>query len=150
MQHAITTIMLTKKAITVALFAVVIASSLVVVSGLAGSTLAAAKKRNEVTNTMVLPTTAAGKNQNAYGTVPTVAFGKDQSKSTLPAVLRSDKSGSSAKPVSADSGSSSGPAAHTTSMSSKELKVLYRCESNAASNGGLTLTEVKDCYTKAF
>jgi hypothetical protein len=38
----------------------------------------------------------------------------------------------------------------TTGISKKDLKTLSKCESGAAADSDLTLTEVKYCYNQAF
>jgi hypothetical protein len=126
-------VMHTKK-ITMALFAIVIASSLIVVSGgLVGSAFAAKKKV---------------KQDDAYGTVPTISTDKD--KSSLPAVLREDNKSNSPKSQSANAGDSSGASGDTNSVSAKDLKSLSKCQSGAAADGDLTLAEVKGCYSQVF
>ena len=38
----------------------------------------------------------------------------------------------------------------TNTVSAKALEALLRCELNAATNGHLKLSEVRDCYIQAF
>jgi hypothetical protein len=105
------------KRITAALFAIAIASSLIVVSGdLLGSAFAAKKGRDsaEITNTIVDPN------------------GTDKS--------------SSPKSQSTNAGESSPTAGASSNISGKDLKSLSKCQSDAAKDGDLTLTEVNDCY----
>ena len=125
-------VMHTKK-IMMALFAIVIASSLILVSGLVGSAFAAKKKV---------------KQDDAYGTVPTISTDKD--KSSLPAVLREDNKSNSPKSQSANAGDSSGASGDTNGVSTKDLKSLSKCQSGAAADGDLTLAEVKSCYSQVF
>jgi hypothetical protein len=113
-----------------ALFIIAIATSLIVISGLVGSAFAAKKAK-----------------QDEYGTVPTVALGKD--KSSLPAVLREDKS-STPESQGANTGDSSGDTGDTSGISAKDLKSLSKCQSSAATDGDLTLAEVKGCYSQVF
>ena len=114
---------------TAALFAIAIASSLIVVSGFVGSAFAAKKVK-----------------QDEYGTVPAVASDKGKDKSSLPAVLRDD----SPKSQSANAGDSGGATGDTSGISAKDLKSLSKCQSGAAADGDLTLSEVTDCYSQVF
>jgi hypothetical protein len=118
--------------ITAALFAIAIASSLILVSGggFVGSVLA--KK---------------AKQADEYGTAPQVASDKSKDKSPLPAVLRDD----TPKSHSVNAGDSGGSTGQSSSgTSAKDLKSLSKCESSAAADGDLTLAEVKDCYRQVF
>lgn len=133
-------VMFTNRTIMVALFTIAIASSLIAVSGFVGSAYAA--KNGKITKN----------DANQYGTVPTVATGKDNkgdNSDKLPAVLRSGGSDDQkSKSTSAD-----GPSAatgDTSSISAKDLKSLSKCQSGAAADGDLTLGEVKDCYSQVF
>jgi hypothetical protein len=135
--------MFTNRTIMVALFTIAIASSLIAISGFVGSAYAATKEKK-----------VKADNENEYGTVPTVSLGRDSkannnSDDKLPAVLRSDNSGDEkSKGTNAD-----GPSAatgDTTSISSKDLKSLSKCQAGAAADGDLTLAEVKDCYSQVF
>lgn len=47
-------------------------------------------------------------------------------------------------------GSSSDNAGNTNNVSAKGLEALLTCESDAAANGDLKLSEVRDCYLWAF
>ena len=47
-------------------------------------------------------------------------------------------------------GSSSDNAGKTNNVSAKGLEALLTCESDAAANGDLKLSEVRDCYLWAF
>jgi hypothetical protein len=116
-----------------ALFAIAIASSLIVVSSgsLVGSVFAKKAKQDE------------------SGTDPTVSsLGKDTS--SPPAVLRPDSKSDPQKTPSADAGDSSGTTADTNGISPKDLKGLSKCESDAAADGDLTQTELMDCYHQVF
>jgi hypothetical protein len=95
---------------TAALFAIAIASSLIVVSGFVGSAFAATKK---VTN-------------------------QNEDKSSSP------------KSQSANAGDSGGATGDTSGISAKDLKSLSKCQSGAAADGDLTLSEVTDCYSQVF
>ena len=118
------------KRITAALFAIAIASSLIVVSGgFVGSAFAAKKVK-----------------QDEYGTVPAVASDKGKDKSALPAVLRDD----SPKSHSANAGDSGDTTGDNSGISAKDLKSLSKCQSGAAADGDLTLAEVRDCYRQVF
>jgi hypothetical protein len=101
--------------ITSALFAIAIASSLILVSGgLVGSAFAAKKERDGQTNTITDPN------------------GIDIS--------------STPKSHSENTGDSNGITGDSNGFSSKELKKLSKCQSDAAADGDLTLADVKDCY----
>jgi hypothetical protein len=109
-----------------ALFAIAIASSLLVVSSgsLVGTVLAKKAKSTD---------SAA------------------EDGASLPAVLRPDGKSDPQKTPSADAGDSlSGPTGDTSSISPKDLKKLSNCESDAAADGELTQTEVMDCYHQSF
>ena len=106
----------------VALFAIVIASSVIVVSGgLVGSAFAVTEK---VTN------------QNAYSMVPIISLGQD--KSSFP------------MSQSANPDDSEWTTADTNAIPAKDLKSLSKCESSAAADGDLILAEVIDCYHQVF
>ena len=134
-------VMFTNRTIIVALFTIAIASSLIAVSGFVGSAYAA--KQGKLTKNDV----------NQYGTVPTVVTGKDNKgddNSQLPAVLRSDSSGDQKSKSTKADGPSAATGGDTSSISAKSLKSLSRCQSEAAADGDLTLSEVKDCYSQVF
>ena len=121
-----------------ALFTIAIATSLVVVSGGGGI--------------VVVSAFAKKAKQDESGTVPTVSSSLGKDTSSMAAVLRPDSSRSDAhKTPSADAGdSSSGTTGDTNGVSAKDLKSLSKCQAVAAADGDLTLSELKDCYTKAF
>ena len=125
--------MFTNRTIMAALFTIAIATSLVVVSGgFVGSAFAAKKVKTQ--------------DDDAYGTVPAVALGKD--KSSPPAVLREDDSPKSKS--TNDAGDSSRSTGDTSGISAKDLKSLSKCQSDAAADGDLTQAEVRDCYRQVF
>jgi hypothetical protein len=136
-------VMFTNRTIMVALFTIAIATSLIAVSGFAGSAYAAPKKKIVKENS-----------ENEYGTVPTVSLGKDNqgndNSDKLPAVLRSDDKPDDQKSKSTNADGPSAAAGDTTSISAKDLKSLSKCQSGAAADGDLTLAEVKDCYSQVF
>jgi hypothetical protein len=105
---------------TAALFAIAIASSLIVASGFVGSAFAAKKEGSSIypKNTIT----------NSHG---------------------EDKS-SSRKSPAASAGDSSGATGDTSGLSARELKKLSKCQSGSAADGDLTLAEVKDCYGQVF
>ena len=108
-----------------ALFAIAIASSLLVVSsgGLVGTVFA---KKAKSTDSVA------------------------EDDASLPAVLRPDSKSDPQKTPSADAGDSSGTTADTNGISPKDLKGLSKCESDAAADGDLTQAEVTDCYSQVF
>jgi hypothetical protein len=135
-----------------ALFAIVIASSVIVVSGgLVGSAFAVTEK---VTN------------QNAYSMVPIISLGQDKSSfpmsqsandvggddssdNTYQILLPEDKS-SFPMSQSANPDDSEWTTADTNAIPAKDLKSLSKCESSAAADGDLILAEVIDCYHQVF
>jgi hypothetical protein len=126
-----------------ALFTIAIASSLIAVSGFVGSAYAATKEKK-----------VKADNENEYGTVPTVSLdkgnkGNNNSDNQLPAVLRSDNSGKE-KSKATNANGPNAATGDTSSISSKDLKSLSKCQSGAAADGDLTLAEVKDCYSQVF
>jgi hypothetical protein len=135
-------VMFTNRTIMVALFTIAIASSLIALSGFVGSAYAA--KNGKITKN----------DANQYGTVPTVATGKDNkgdnNSDKLPAVLRSGGSSDDQKSKSTNADGPSAATGDTSSISAKDLKSLSKCQSGAAADGDLTLAEVKDCYSQVF
>ena len=106
---------------TVTLLAIAIASSLIAVSsGLLGSAFAAKKGRDNP----ILTNTITDPN------------GTDNSRSP--------------KSQSIKTGDSSSNTGSANSISGKHLKSLSKCQSDAAKDGDLTLTEVKNCYSQVF
>ena|SRR6187200_1291176 len=112
-------VMFTKRT-TAALFAIAIASSLIVASSFVGFAFAAKKEGS--------------------ATYP---------KNTITNSDGEDKS-SPRKSAASGAGDISGATADTNGLSTKELKKLSKCQSGSAADGDLTLAEVKDCYSQAF
>jgi hypothetical protein len=113
--------------IMVALFAIALASSLILASGLIGSAFAAKKNKgndNPPTNTII----------NSDGT--------DKSSSPQSQSVNGGGSGGG-DDSSASTGNSNG-------ISAKDLKSLSKCEAGAAQDGDLMQTEVADCYSQVF
>ncbi|MFL6402176.1 MAG: hypothetical protein ACJ71M_01670 [Nitrososphaeraceae archaeon] len=111
--------MFTKRT-TAALFAIAIASSLIVASSFVGFAFAAKKEGS--------------------ATYP---------KNTITNSDGEDKS-SPRKSAASIAGDTSGATADTNGLSTKELKKLSKCQSASAADGDLTLAEVKDCYSQVF
>ena len=105
---------------TAALFAIAIASSLIVASSFVGFAFAAKKEGS--------------------ATYP---------KNTITNSDGEDKS-SPRKSAASSAGDISGATADTNGLSTKELKKLSKCQSGSAADGDLTLAEVKDCYSQVF
>jgi hypothetical protein len=104
----------------VALFAIVIASSLITLNvGFGGSAFAATARRVTLQN-----------QDNAHKT------------------LLNDKSNFQSQ--SADAGDSIGPTGKASGISVKDLRNLLKCESSAAADGELTSAEAVDCYRQVF
>jgi hypothetical protein len=101
---------------TAALFTIAIASSLIVASGFVGSAFAAKKANQKPDDDMYR----------------TLSDGQDKAASP--------------KSHSASTGDSDRSVGDTSLLSSKELKKLSKCQSDAAADGDLTLGEVKVCY----
>ncbi|MFL6462323.1 MAG: hypothetical protein ACJ71J_15510 [Nitrososphaeraceae archaeon] len=111
--------MFTKRT-TAALFAIAIASSLIVASSFVGFAFAAKKEGS--------------------ATYP---------KNTITNSDGEDKS-SSRKSAASSAGDISRATGDTNGLSTKELKKLSKCQSGSAADGDLTLAEVKDCYSQVF
>lgn len=107
---------------TAALIVIAFASSLIVTSGggVVGSAIAAAKKENQ-------------KSDDGMNKILSASQDQDKSDPTK---------------SSTTSGDLSGDVGNTNNLSTKELKKLSKCQSGAASDGDLTLGEVKDCYSQ--
>jgi len=104
-----------------ALFAIAVASSLMVASGgIAGSAFAA-KKNSQKSDT-------------------TLPDGKDGVSGPMSNTVNLPNSGTSPQ----DSNSNG------NSVSKSDLNSLSKCQSGAAADGDLTLSELKHCYTQAF
>ena len=118
--------MFTKRT-TAALFAIAIASSLIVASGFVGSAFAAKKSQ-----------------RSEDDTYKTMSDGKDKISGPRPNVDNLGVSGLSPQDNSPSS------AQDSSGISSSDLKKLSKCESGAAENGDLTLADVNDCYSQVF
>jgi hypothetical protein len=105
------------KRITATLFAIAIASSLIVASCLVGSAFAAKKERSITSDP----------------------------KSTIINSDGEDKS-STRKSNTANTGDSSGATGDSNGFSGRELKNLSKCQSAAAADGELTLADLSECY----
>ncbi len=104
-----------------ALFAIAVASSLMVASGgIAGSAFAA-KKNSQKSDT-------------------TLSDGKDGVSGPMSNTVNLPNSGTSSQ----DSNSNG------NSVSKSDLNSLSKCQSGAAADGDLTLSELKHCYTQIF
>jgi hypothetical protein len=117
--------MFTKRT-TAALFAIAIASSLIVASGFVGSAFAAKK---------------SPKTDDTYRTL---SNGKDKVSGPRPQV---DDLGNSGSTPQDNAGSS---LQDSSDISSSDLKKLSKCQSDAAEDGDLTLADVNDCYSQVF
>jgi hypothetical protein len=113
--------MLNNRRMMSALFAIAVASSLMVASGgIAGSAFAA-KKNSQKSDT-------------------TLPDGKDGVSGPMSNTVNLPNSGTSPQ----DSNSNG------NSVSKSDLNSLSKCQSGAAADGDLTLSELKHCYTQAF
>jgi hypothetical protein len=113
-------VMVTHRTVMAALFTIVIASSLIAVSGLISSAHAIAAKK-----------------QTEYGTAPQVSLAKDKPSSTKPQKTNSYETRGLAL-------------GNPDAVSEKQIKSLSRCENAAAADSDLTLADVKACYNKVF
>jgi hypothetical protein len=113
--------MLNNRRMMSAVFAIAVASLLMVASGgIAGSAFAA-KKNSQRSDT-------------------TLSDGKDGVSGPMSNTVNLPNSGTSPQ----DSNSNG------NSVSKSDLNSLSKCQSGAAADGGLTLSELKHCYTQAF
>ena len=119
-------LMFTKRT-TAALFAIAIASSLIVASGFVGSAFAAKKSQ-----------------RSEDDTYNTMSDGKDKISGPRPNVDNLGVSGLSPQDNSPSS------AQDSSGIPSSDLKKLSKCESGAAEDGDLTQSEVTDCYSQVF
>lgn len=136
-----------------ALFAIAISSSIMVVSSLVVSSAFAATERSSqdplssLSSYLSFPITVGGHKSSS----PTSegANTDDSSDNAAPTVMHKDQSRS---PVSqgANTDDSSAASAGTSSVNAKDLKKLSKCESSAATDGDLTISEVNDCYSHVF
>jgi len=114
-------VMLNNRRMMSALFAIAVASSLMVASGgIAGSAFAA-KKNSQKSDT-------------------TLPDGKDGVSGPMSNTVNLPNSGT----IPQDSNSNG------NSVSKSDLNSLSKCQSGAAADGDLTLSELKHCYTQAF
>ena len=108
-----------------ALFAIAVASSLMVTSGgIAGSAFAAKKNSQKSDD----------------DTYTTLSDGKDGVSGPISNTVNLPNSGTSPQ----DSNSNG------NGVSKSDLNSLSKCQSDAAADGDLTLSELKHCYTQAF
>jgi hypothetical protein len=105
------------KRITATLFAIAIASSLIVASCLVGSAFAAKKERSIASDPKSTTINSDGEDKSSTG-----------------------------KSKDANTGDSNGATGDSNDFSGKELKKLSKCQSAAAANGQLTLAELSKCY----
>ena len=113
-------VMVTNRTIATALFTIAIALSLVAVSGVISSAHAIAAKK-----------------QIEYSIAPQVSLTKDKPVSTIPQKTNSYEA----------HGLTLG---NPDAVSEKQIKSLSKCESTAAVDGHLALTDVTACYHKVF
>jgi hypothetical protein len=66
-----------------------------------------------------------------------------------PMVQSNDRDNSNPQ-MTTNASDSSKDTGKTNTVSAKALEALLRCELNAATNGHLKLSEVRDCYLQAF
>ena len=113
--------MVTNRTIMVATITIAIATSLVAVSGLIGSAHAIAVKK-----------------QTEYGIAPQASLTKDK-----PTISTKSQNTNAHKTQMLTLG-------NRDAVSEKQIKSLSKCESTAAVDGHLTLTDVTACYHKVF
>ena len=65
-------------------------------------------------------------------------------------IVQSNDRDNSKPQMKTNAGDSSADTGKTNTVSAKALEALLRCEQNAATNGHLKLSEVRDCYLQAF
>jgi hypothetical protein len=127
-----------------ALFTTVIASSVIIVSGLVTSAFADMKKetsQDPLPSYLSFPITVGVQSENR---------GDDSSDDgPPPAVLSKDES-SSPTSHSANSEDSEWTTADNNTIPEKYMKGLSNCESTAAADGDLTLVELMDCFYQVF
>jgi hypothetical protein len=141
------------------LLTIVIASSIIGVSGLVNSAFADTKK--ETSQNLSLPITVGVHNANRGG--------DDSSNDDGPPAAVLDKDRSSSLMSHTDDSSDDGPpaavrrdgeshniedsdwtTADNNTVPEKYMKGLSNCESSAAADGHLKLTEIMDCFHKVF
>jgi hypothetical protein len=134
---------------TAALFAITIASSVIVVSGgLVGSAFAITEK---VTTYSMVPIISLGQDKSSFPMSQSAndVGGDDSSDNTYQILLPEDKSRFPMS-QSANPDDSEWTTADTNAIPAKDLKSLSKCESSAAADGDLILAEVIDCYHQVF
>jgi hypothetical protein len=134
---------------TAALFAITIASSVIVVSGgLVGSAFAITEK---VTTYSMVPIISLGQDKSSFPMSQSAndVGGDDSSDNTYQILLPEDKSRFPMS-QSANPDDSEWTTADTNAIPAKDLKSLSKCESSAAADGDLILAEVIDCYRQVF
>ena len=140
-----------------ALFAIAIALSVIAAVGIINSVFAETRKSTSQSY-LSLPITVGGQNENGDGDgddgPPPAVSGKDRSSSLMlhsydsndddppPAVSRNDKS------YGVDD--SDWTTADNNTIPEKYMNDLSNCESSAAADGHLKLTEIMDCFYKVF
>ena len=117
-----------------ALFAIAVASSLITIGGLTSSAFAVIRKSTSQSY-LSLPITVDGHSEN---------HGDDSSDDDTPppAVLRKDESHNAED--------SDWTTADNNTIPEKYMNGLSNCESSAAADGHLKLTEIMDCFYKVF
>src|SRR5919108_3409350 len=126
---------------TAALFAITIASSVIVVSGgLVGSAFAITEK---VTTYSMVPIISLGQDKSSFPMSQSAndVGGDDSSDNTYQILLPEDKSRFPMS-QSANPDDSEWTTADTNAIPAKDLKSLSKCESSAAADGDLILAEV--------
>ena len=141
------------------LLTVVIASSIIGVSGLVNSAFADTKK--ESSQNLSLPITVGVHNANRGGDddssddddgPPPAVLDKDRSSSLMSHTDDSSDDGSSPPAVrrNGDAEDSDWTTADNNTVPEKYMKGLSNCESSAAADGHLKLAEIMDCFHKVF
>jgi hypothetical protein len=78
------------------------------------------------------------------------AFKKVADDTVSNRMVQSNDTDNSNPQMTTGAGDSSKDTGKTNAVSAKALEALLRCELNAATNGHLKLSEVRDCYLQAF
>jgi hypothetical protein len=110
-----------------ALFAIAISSSIIVVSSLVVSSAFAATGKMSSQDPL--------SSLSSYLSFPITVGGHKSSSPTSEGANTDDSSAASAG---------------TSSVNAKDLKKLSKCESSAATDGDLTISEVNGCYSHVF
>jgi hypothetical protein len=138
-----------------ALFTIVIASSLIAIGGLTSSAFADTRKSTSQSY-LSLPITVGGQSENRGDDGPPPAvLDKDRSSSLMshtddsrdddgppPAVLRKDESH--------NVDDSEWTTTDNNTIPEKYMKSLSSCESSAAADGHISLAEIIDCFHRVF